>query len=67
MAAQNLDLGAILNIAEPLVLDVIAWFRHRSAETGTPPDDAEVTAYVKGKLAGIIAEADAFEAEKPAP
>lgn len=60
---QNYDVGAIVNIAEPLVLDVIAWWQHRKAETGTPPTDAEVIAYTKGKLAAIVAEADAFEAE----
>lgn len=62
---QNYDVGAILNIAEPLVLDVIAWWQRRKAETGTPPSDAEVVAYTHSKTRAIIAEADAFEAEVP--
>lgn len=59
----NVDVNAVINVAGPIVLEVIAWFRRRVAEGKALPDDAEVVAYVKGKLANLVAEADMFEAE----
>lgn len=63
MSEQTIDVGKVISIAEPLVLEVIAWFRRRHADTGHPPTDDEVKAYVKTKLHALVAEADAFEAE----
>ncbi len=57
--AGNIDAGAIINIAEPLALDLIAWIRERHAEAGALPSDAEVVARAKGKAQAIVDEGTA--------
>jgi len=65
MSDSIANVQAVISIAEPLILDVIGWFRRRSAESAMPPTDAEVIAYAKSKIQTLVSEADAFEAEGP--
>jgi len=67
MAGQNLDVGAIINVAEPIALDLIAWLRGRQDEGKSLPTDEEVIARAKGKAQAIIDEGTAALNEFPDP
>jgi hypothetical protein len=50
------QITAIVNVAEPLVLEAIAFFRRKQAEGAQSPTDAEVLAHVRSRAAEILKE-----------
>lgn len=56
---------ATIAIIEGAVLDAIAWFRKRHAETGELPTNEEVVARVKAKLAAGNLEGDDWNRDNP--
>jgi hypothetical protein len=63
--AGNIDVNAIVTVAEPLVLEAIAFFKRKQAEGAAAPTDAEVLAHVRSRAAEILKEGTDALAEFP--
>jgi hypothetical protein len=64
----EVNVAAILAVAEPLALDLLALFRRRQAEgadVNSPSFEQEVIARAKGKAQAIVAEGTAALTEFP--